>query len=107
MTTLNIIIIPGGRAGSKPVTIAEQIPDNINERAEWFNDILDEVLELENLESITPNSDKDIPDMIDAIEGKTDRWVGWDVFGEGIIGISLTDTHDKLLLEVLKAYNGC
>jgi len=102
---LHVGIIAGGRAGTKfkrtdDITIEGDIGtltgEELREAIEEYDDT--------NCTSVTLNMDEDYDTMAESL-----RAVGVgaeiDVFGEGVVALSLIDDNDKLELAALRKFN--
>ena len=102
-----IITIAGGRAGNGMNNYTIDLTDlNLNDE-----DTVEELFEGEYTEynSLEPNHDADRKRIIEVLKGiyVNDRWVGWDVFGEGVIGFTTQKIlRPTLAKEVREMYNG-
>ena len=97
MKTLYVTIIPGGRAGyeMKKRTISLE---GINLKDE---DALEELIDEE---MIGPNMEDDMDDVFQTLRGTKDMWVGWDVFGEGVVGFTTDKSKRKELAIKARAF---
>lgn len=93
-------MVPGGRGGNRYSQQTLSLPESFTEEA-WAD------AEEDSSFSFMPNQpEQDIPAIQEALS-KGEIWVGWDVFGEGVVGFAPAGTDPKALkLRVLEILNG-
>lgn len=92
-------MIPGGRGGNRYSVQGIELPSNNLTKEVW------EALEDDDILPGTNQPEQDIPAIQEALS-KGEIWVGWDSFGEGVIGFAPEGTDPKALkLRVLEFFN--
>ena len=84
MSKLYAAIIPGGRAGEQMRSYTIDLTDlDLNDE-----ETVEGLYWGEQGPYLEPNHNKDRKLVLQVIRGEKDMWVGWDHFGEGVIGIT-------------------
>ncbi len=103
MNKAYVVIIRGGRAGdSMDNTIINLTNLNLNDE-----DTIENILNGEYCDkyiNLTPNLDDDVSSIVKVLKGENNMWIGWDVFGEGVIGITTNKSLRNQLIQRVRSF---